>query len=663
MQQTNNDVLAAARLALQEMERVRQQGFRITQMRQGPALPPGGLSGLATGPFQSRFQGVMGLASPEAERGLTRTQAAAFGLAFTLGNLGEQLAATDNQWQKLDRTIGTALQALASAAVFFGPTGMLIGAVAIVGNFLSAFWTQQREEADRTAKAWEESLKRLTKSRDIGGASGLAQELFSGPGGVQELQRRIDELTARREEIGATRTGALRQSGMQILSNQIRTLQAELDDVTERHRDAIGVVNTLADAEGRRVENARQIAEWQRNTPEAIRERTVQETQRLIALERGLIETGQSIGDVHEQILRNQVALNAMLDQEIDKRSTVALQLRQMLVDIEKADVLQNVLRTTGALPLPGVGVTPAAMPTPEIQIPQLEVMPITLGQQIRLALQPLVDTVKQMGSYLLSAGLGMLSQYGGAGGQALAGIIGGAVAGSKFGVAGGIIGGLVGVTDALFSMGRAAREARKAFMEFLQAQELFILQQQLALGDITQAQFDAEMLRRQFAEQKGPIEQRIEALTVTRDEIARRGGPLAADTIADLNAQIAELQKRLDTLNDAEARRLDQLLKEKDALDEMTEAAERFRNVPSWFKVELETWRAANVIGSGAAPDLARPGRRGTGGGVTIGRIVIHTAATDGRALFDQILAEARRRAAAVHGAGATDIDLLDLG
>jgi hypothetical protein len=618
-------------------------------------------------PFQN--SGAAGsIIAGTAAQGISRTQAALFSVVFTLGNLGEQIAAADTKWQKLDRTIGTALQTIASVAVFYGPAGILVAAVAATGNFLSSFWTQQREEAERTAREMEEHFKRLRKG-GIGNAAEAAQELFSGAGGVQDLQRQLDEAIARRGGLitsqAGRRTSVPEQRELRNAFEEVTRLQGALAAVQAQHQRTIGIVNELATVEGNRAAAALSIARGQ-----AAQKRVESEPQELLAqagallrLQTELTSQRQYAVDIDERLLTIYGRLNELLGAMRDKTSTAAAALRSMISDLERHPI---VAAMTGNAARPEIGrgagrivqdaVSSRQITGPiNIAIPELKALPQTMAQKFALAIRPFVDALEQMSGYLLNWGIGLLSQFGGAGGQFIGGIAQGAMAGFQMaGPMGAAIGGVTGLVSGLLSLGQSSREARAEMERWQQAYRNTINDLKVQVGLMSASQRDAELIRQQFDTLRDQL----------RDSYRMQDLVLPGPKLDEYNRRLAEL-------NELEKLRLEQLEKEAAGLNSMTEAAEAFRNVPSWFKVNLEVWRAANrMFDVDPANNPRRPNdpRRPTNtttmqpGGqqvFQIGNIQLNSRATNGAQLVDEFLAELRRRGLAIAGMGNESIIL----
>lgn len=604
---------------------------------------------------------------------ITRTQGALLSMAFTLGNLGEQLATADTKWQKLDRTIGTVLQTAASVAVFFGPGGMIVAAIATALNFLSSFWTQQREEIERTAKAMEEATKRMIDAGETAPMISRIAAIEQGPrsadksalvpgayaGGLLDLEAQLrQQEAALRTANFATVLGI--QKHVDELKAKIAPLQAEKD------RLMAAILDPTPRREMRPA-SAISVSAPAVKTPtadEQLAALTGQASQ-LLGLHKALGEQQRAAPDVALRLLRVYDQLAAKLATMKNRWSDQALTIRQAMTDLEATSTIQVARGTVPGI-TPPVGITPSRAPMKpfEIKIPELEKLPVTLGQQMKLAFQPLIDAIGKMGDFLLNAGLGLLSKYGGAGGQAIAGIAGSAIAGAQLGgPIGAVVGGAVGVVDALFSMGRAAKQARQEFLAFLDAQEQFIMQQQVLLGDITQSQFDIDQLGRMFDAQRAPLEKKIRSLEFVLNNITIGLHP---EQRARMEAELADLQSRLNTLNDLERRRVEQLEKGVDAIGRMTDAAAQLSNVPMIWKVNLARFRAANEQDE-RDRESTRPGGRGLGRGfgsvqdtsvaaggsalVVHGNVTIQTAAKSGAELWKELETAAKRQSLRVSG------------
>lgn len=606
-----------------------------------------GLAGqiLGADPFQTGFGGPVrqpwqdprarelpAIATAAAAAGVTRTQAALFSLVFTVGNLGEQLAAADTKWQKLDRTVGTALQTIANIAVFYGPTGLLVAGIAAVGNFISAFWTQQREEIERTAKMAEERIAALIDSMD-----------------TMQQQRRIQQLEMGRPSAGPS----IFAEG--VFAGGIRDLEAQIADyenqerIALRNRNAASIQNiraSLVELRAQLAPLARERAELTAAimspiVPHDIRglpgvtstagaPRTAAQAATIAAQQfEAAIEMARKAGEVDREIVQG---IAQALIKIREERQGVANAIRDDIIG-------DQAVKLTGEWG--------------------------DIIRQIKIDVSDIVDYFDDLAKDKLQAaankmaalnlGLNILSRAGGEIGGALSGIIGGAVAGGQAGgVWGAVIGGLSGLTDAIFNMGASAARAREELRRMREANDIWIESMRLALGDITQSQYDILQIRRSAAEQRRPIEERIQQI---------EHNPFFAFS-AGLQQEYADLQRRLGEINEAERRRVEQLGNEADALNQMTEAAERFRNVPSWFKTNLAVWRAAHpqFAGTGAGWEQPLPfspttfggaGGGGGRGGVNIASMTINTRATNGKELLAEFMAELKRQGLATFGAG----------
>lgn len=688
LKQTGGDLQQAARLASAELDTLKRRSDSIAgaiaNMRaaaaSGGLRPSGGGDDplaraiLQHDPFQQDVlvgirqnarDKIPAIASPAAAAGITRTQAAMFSLLFTLGNLGEQLATADTKWQKLDRTIGTALQTVGAFGLASGTVpGLIIAGVATLGNFLSSFWTQQREEAERTAKSVEESINRIVDSRDTMAQMKRAQELFagtpsSGYRGIAQLQREQADLFAQIDFAKVYHPKDLHDLTRELgevndllvpMENEFQTLKRAIEDVNNTPLEIKGLPGRTTTA---------------RATPtgeQSIQQDVARATE-LLALQKLLTESHRDTAGVVGQLAIVYDRLNASLDLMGEKWSTQAIQVQQIIEAIDRSP-LDDLLRTG----VPRGRVTGAIAPLAPVrmEIPALNVLPVTLGERIQLALQPLVDAVSKMGGYLLQAGLGMLQRYGGPMGNAAAGVIGGGVAGYQMaGAAGAAIGSVVGLAEGILSLGESSRAAHEQLRALQQQTLQFVESLQLQLGDITQLTYDTNRLHEQVEALRRPWEDRIRALQRERAEAQRMGAP--QDILDEFNRQIREAQFEIDRLNDLEKRHTEQLGDQADALNQMTEAAEQFRNVPSWFKVSLAAWRAAHpaevqlgeqlMHPSGTIPAASRAG----GAGATTTTFVLQTAAINvstraasARELYDDLMAETKRRGRATFGMGA---------
>jgi hypothetical protein len=200
--------------------------------------------GMAAGNI-SRALGVMpAVASPQAAGGISRTQGALIALMFTMTNFGEQLAATDTKWGKLEKTVGTALQAISGIALMFGPSGRIVSGIAIVASFIMDFFAQTREEADRTARSMEDSMKRLidsadsaammTKLRDLDYGAPSAGNSTADPrafkGGLMDLEAQLAQQKAALRTANFATVLAI-QDSIESLEKQLAPLRAQREQL------------------------------------------------------------------------------------------------------------------------------------------------------------------------------------------------------------------------------------------------------------------------------------------------------------------------------------------------------------------------------------------------------------------------------------------------
>lgn len=566
---------------------------------------------------------VPAIATPAAAAGITRTQAALFSLVFTIGNLGEQLATADTKWQKLDRTVGTALQTIANVAVFYGPTGLIVAGIAAAGNFLSSFWTQQREEIERTEKQAEEALSRLVHSRDNAAMMRRAQEIFVA-GTEQSGYRGLGALESQRDLTALQIQTPARKREVAELTAIIAPLRKEFDALQKAILDVNNTPLEIKGAAGVKVTAGAPL------TGDQATGALMQRAQELLSLQKALTENQRDSSAVVGQLAVAYRELNTSLDHMGEKWSAQAIQIRQIIEAIDKSPL--SALLAGGGIPraseIPSASGTIAPIAAGSVNIPQLDVLPVTLGERIRLSLQPMVDAIEKMGGYLVQAGLSMLSRYGGPQGQAAAGIIGGAIEGAQLaGTGGAILGAIVGLEDAILGLGESSRAAAESIIEAYQSQEQFLDGQRVLAGTMTQTEADVREVHRQF-------------------DAVRRNFTGTAEALAELN----ELERQ----------RVEQIENQTDALHDMTEAAEQFRDVPSWFRTSLVAWRAAHPMSQQIGERLHGPtGTIPTAGSQTTLYVIqadnlnVNTRARSARELFDDLMQEAKRRGQATFGTG----------
>jgi hypothetical protein len=583
---------------------------------------------------------VPAIAKAETAQGISRTNAAMIGVLFTLTNLGEQVAATDTKWNKLERTVSTALQGLSGVALAFGPKGMIVSGIAIATSFMLDFFSQARQEADALARAAEDNMNRLINARDSAAMMSRAQELYagtpaSGYRGIAQLEReRLPIQTMLDNAIAGGRTPMVYD-----LQKQLDSIDKELMPLIlefERLKLAImDVNNTPLQIKGLSPVTTR--ARGMPQTPEAVAQQLGGQAGALMGLFKAVAANQGDVGPISAKILEVHRKLEARLASIADKWSDTAISIRTILAEIESSPAARMLFAPAGSSTtnIPRVSTIPNAMPGATINVPELSTLPLSMGQRIRAALGPVADSVEKMGMYILQSSLGAVAQYGGAGGGMIAGIGSGALAGFAAGGAGGaVVGAVIGLAEGLLGMGAAAEQAREQVRQLNMAFQNFVMAQKLALGDISDQDFQIFQIQQQFEEARQAVIQWWKAMSI-KDSIAN----------------VQEFQNRMNALNDLEKRRIDQLMKGADALGRV---ADSLTNIPEIWKVNLARWRAASPmtpIGGNRPPD--RPGgytgggggsggnelMSAGGGGVVIinGDVIIEKPVRDGEELLEE--------------------------
>lgn len=354
------------------------------------------------------------MATPAAAQGITRTQGALISLLFTMTNFGEQLAATDTKWGKLEKTVGMSLQALSGIALMFGPKGLIVSGIAIALSFIMDFFAQTREEADRTARAMEDSMKRLIDSQDStammlklrdlnygapsAGNSTAAPGAFKG--GLMDLEA---QLAAQKSALGRANFVTVRavMDSIADLEKQLAPLRAQRDQLVA----AIMNPRTLPEIRGA---PAMSISATRTPNGDEALAALEQRATALIGLHRELAEANRVPVELGLQLLHIYDDLGGAVLGMKDQWSTQAISVKRIRNDIEAilANPELTKLLNSGVIPRPGS--TPNIPPmAPVRQAPSLGGGgPSMMTRLNASALGPLIQSI----SSGMSAAVGMFT-------------------------------------------------------------------------------------------------------------------------------------------------------------------------------------------------------------------------------------------------------------
>lgn len=368
-------------------------------LKQGQSLARAMSTGFAQGNAVTNIRRALAVqtpvaASPAATGGVLgggRAQAALLGVLFTLTNMGEQLAAVDTKWNKLERTVSTSLKTIGLFAASFGPEGIIVSAVTLGLSFVFDFFSETSQQAQRAAKEAEDRMKeaintgqQLQRIRALefgepgAGIGKNRPDVFADS--IKDLQAQFDKLKAVRDSLLAQRAGNLNNPALalgidKLIAANLRELKSVREQLLPLEEERKRLVQSLlTPVTVPEIRGARPI-DVKAPAPGFESAELQRQAEKILSVYKSLSDAGQPVVDAATRLVAVYFELGDALDSIKNPWDDQAVAVRNLRIELEKTIPL--LAGITGAIPPIGTINGPPKIPrTPTFTPPVAPKLP-----------------------------------------------------------------------------------------------------------------------------------------------------------------------------------------------------------------------------------------------------------------------------------------------